>query len=94
MRAMPTMTQQPRLYDRVIEALSKGPIENDLVSVVSLSGRNCGDLSMKQSTMIGDRITDLIVTVIALGAVATFAALGFLVALTIGAPRLWLMRAK
>ena len=27
--------------------------------------------------MIGDRITDLIVTVIALGAVATFAALGF-----------------
>ena len=36
---------------------------------------------MKYSTMIGDRITDLIVTVIvtviALGAVATFAALGF-----------------
>jgi hypothetical protein len=31
--------------------------------------------------MIGDRITDFAVTVIALGAVATFAALGFMVAL-------------
>jgi hypothetical protein len=36
---------------------------------------------MKHSIMIGDRITDLTVIVIALGAVATFAALGFLVAL-------------
>jgi hypothetical protein len=33
--------------------------------------------------IIGDRITDLIVTGIALGAVATFAALGFMVALAI-----------
>jgi len=73
--------QQTGLYDRVIEAIYKGPIANDLVSVVSLSGKNCGDLSMKRSTMIGDRITDFAVTVIALGAVATFAALGFMVAL-------------
>ena len=36
---------------------------------------------MRHSIMIGDRITDLTVTVIALGAVATFAALGFMAAL-------------
>jgi hypothetical protein len=35
---------------------------------------------MKRSTMIGDRTADVIVTVIALGAVATFAASGFMVA--------------
>ena len=64
------------VYIRLIDHYPS-PIENDFVSVVSLSGKNCGDLSMKHSTMIGDRITDLIVTVIALGAVATFAALGF-----------------
>jgi hypothetical protein len=39
------------------------------------------DLSMKHSIMIGDRTADLIVAVVALGAVATFAALGFMVAL-------------
>jgi hypothetical protein len=44
-------------------------------------GKKCGDLSKKHAIMIGDRITDLTVTVIALGAVATFAALGFMVAL-------------
>jgi hypothetical protein len=36
---------------------------------------------MKHLIMIGDRTADLIVTVIALGAVATFAASGFMVAL-------------
>jgi hypothetical protein len=36
---------------------------------------------MKHSIMIGDRTADIVVTVIALGAVATFAALGFMVAL-------------
>jgi hypothetical protein len=53
------------------------PIENARTSAVTLSSKNRDDLSMKHSIMIGDRITDLIVTVMALGAVATFAALGF-----------------
>jgi hypothetical protein len=38
---------------------------------------------MKHPIIIRDRIADLIVTGIALGAVATFAALGFMVALAI-----------
>jgi hypothetical protein len=45
------------------------------------AGEKRRDLSMKHSIMIGDWTADLMVTVIALGAVVTFAALGFMVAL-------------
>ena len=74
--------QQTEPYIGVVSVVQR-PIEADRTCVVTLWNKTCEELSMKHSIMIGDRITDLIVTGIALGAVAAFAALGFMIALAI-----------